>query len=72
MATNSQIAFAPLGKTIVVAAAAAAHAGTAAPATGTWFVGDRVQNSVPTAGQPKAWSCNVSGTPGTWVSEGKL
>ena len=46
--------------------------GTAAPASGTWFVGDRVQNSVPTVGQPKAWSCTVSGTPGTWVSEGNL
>ena len=33
MSTNSQIAFAPLGKTIVVAAAAAAPAGIQAPVT---------------------------------------
>ena len=33
MATNSQIAFAPLGKTIVVAAAATAPAGIQAPVT---------------------------------------
>ena len=46
--------------------------GTAAPASGTWFAGDRVENSVPTVGQPKAWRCTVSGTPGTWVSEGNL
>ncbi len=46
--------------------------GTAAPTTGTWTVGNRVINSVPTVGQPKAWTCTVGGTPGTWVSEGNL
>ena len=46
--------------------------GTAAPTTGTWVVGDRVVNRVPTVGQPKAWSCTVAGAPGTWVSEGNL
>lgn len=45
---------------------------TAAPVTGTWVVGDRVINSVPTVGQPKAWVCTVAGTPGTWISEGNL
>lgn len=44
----------------------------AAPTTLTWAVGDRVVNSVPAVGQPKAWVCTVAGTPGTWVSEGNL
>ena len=44
----------------------------AAPTVGSWLVGDRVQNSVPTVGQPKGWLCTVAGTPGTWVSEGNL
>lgn len=46
--------------------------GTAAPVAGTWSIGDRVINSVPTVGQPKAWVCTVAGAPGTWVSEGNL
>lgn len=46
--------------------------GTSAPTGGTFAVGARVINVVPTAGQPKAWSCTVAGTPGTWVSEGNL
>lgn len=45
---------------------------TEAPTTGTWAVGDRVVNSTPAVGQPKAWVCTVAGTPGTWVSEGNL
>ena len=43
-----------------------------APTTGTWYQGDRVINSSPAVGNPKAWTCTVSGTPGTWVSEGNL
>lgn len=46
--------------------------GPAAPTTGTWAKGDRIVNTSPTVGQPKAWSCTVAGTPGTWVSEGNL
>ena len=46
--------------------------GTAAPVAGLWRLGDRVINSAPTVGQPKAWVCTVAGTPGTWVSEGNL
>lgn len=46
--------------------------GIAVPSAGTWTVGDRVVNSVPTVGQPKAWSCTAAGTPGTWSSEGNL
>ncbi len=45
---------------------------SAAPAAGTWVQGDRAINSVPAAGQPKSWVCTVSGSPGTWVSEGNL
>jgi hypothetical protein len=45
---------------------------TAAPTTGTWAVGDFVQNSVPSVGQPKGWLCTVAGNPGTWVSTGNL
>jgi hypothetical protein len=45
---------------------------TAAPTTGTWRVGDHVENSTPAVGQPKGWWCTVAGTPGTWVSEGNL
>jgi parallel beta-helix repeat protein len=45
---------------------------TAAPASGTWAVGDRVFNQVPAVGQPKGWLCTVAGTPGTWVAEDAL
>lgn len=44
----------------------------AAPGTGTWAVGDRVEQSVPAVGSPKGWRCTVAGSPGTWVSEGNL
>jgi hypothetical protein len=46
--------------------------GSAIPTSLQWQVGDRVVNSTPTVGQPKAWVCTVAGTPGTWVSEGNL
>lgn len=46
--------------------------GTAIPTSLTWTKGDRVINSNPTVGSPKSWICTVSGTPGTWVSEGNL
>jgi hypothetical protein len=45
---------------------------TASPTTGTWTQGDKVFNQQPSVGQPKGWVCTVSGTPGTWVSEGNL
>lgn len=44
----------------------------AAPVAGYWRRGDRVIRLTPAAGQPKAWTCTVAGTPGTWVSEGNL
>jgi hypothetical protein len=46
--------------------------GTTTPATLRYEAGDRVIQQTPTVGQPKAWSCTVAGTPGTWVSEGNL
>jgi hypothetical protein len=46
--------------------------GTAAPAAGSWLVGDICKNSAPAVGQPKGWVCTVAGSPGTWVSEGNL
>lgn len=45
---------------------------TAAPTTGTWPIGSKVFNSVPSVGAPKGWVCTVAGSPGTWVSEGNL
>lgn len=44
----------------------------AVPANGTGYVGARVGNVKPTVGQPKGWQCTVTGSPGTWVSEGDL
>jgi hypothetical protein len=46
--------------------------GIAAPTVNTWVAGDRVVNGTPAVGSPKAWTCTVGGTPGTWVSEGNL
>ena len=41
-------------------------AGAAAPAIGTWAIGDMVINRTPTAGAPSGWVCVTAGTPGTW------
>jgi hypothetical protein len=48
----------------------AAAAPSSAEFTGA--VGDRTVRVPPAVGQPKAWSCTVAGTPGTWTSEGNL
>jgi len=53
----------PLSKTTVL---------TTAPTSGAWVKGDRCINTNPVVGQPKAWTCTVAGTPGTWISEGNL
>lgn len=45
---------------------------TAAPAAGSWDIGDTSVNSAPAIGQPKGWMCTLAGTPGTWVSTGNL
>lgn len=49
-------------------------AATAAPTTGTWAQGDKVENSAPVeAGAASSkyvvigWVCVVAGTPGTWL-----
>lgn len=41
--------------------------GTAAPTTGTYRQGDRVDNATPSAGSPIGWVCVAAGTPGTWA-----
>lgn len=40
--------------------------GNAIPTTGTWFQGDKVLNTAPTAGGASYWQCTTAGTPGTW------
>lgn len=45
---------------------------TAVPTTLAYLIGDVVFNTNPVVGQPKGWTCTVSGTPGTWVSQGNL
>lgn len=44
----------------------------APPSTGPWVRGDKIFNNAPAVGSPKGWVCTISGTPGTWVSEGNL
>lgn len=45
---------------------------SSAPTTGFWDIGERVINSAPATGQPKAWTCNAAGAPGVYsfLSEG--
>ena len=51
-------------------------AAAAMPAAGSWKIGRRVVNSVPTIGQPKAWQRITTGSGNVlntdWVSEGNL
>ena len=42
------------------------------PTQGNNVQGEIVKNMAPAIGQPKGWVCTVSGSPGTWVSEGNL
>jgi hypothetical protein len=46
--------------------------GTAAPTTGTWLRGDRVDNLNPSAGGFVGWVCTTGGTPGTWKGYGAI
>lgn len=46
------------------------NAYNAAPATGTWAVGDVVYNSAPAAGGTEGFMCTTAGTPGTWKTFG--
>lgn len=49
-----------------------ANLGSTPPTIGNWTKGRRIINVSPTVGQPKAWVCTATGTPGTWISEGNL
>lgn len=44
--------------------------GTAAPASGTWKVGDIVWKTNPAATGPLGFLCSAAGTPGTWQNIG--
>lgn len=46
--------------------------GTAAPASGTWAVGDIVWQSDSAAGGYVGWYCTTAGTPGTWKQFGAI
>ena len=46
--------------------------GSAPPASGQWFAGDVVENSVPIAGDFMGWVCTASGSPGTWKGFGQI
>jgi len=45
---------------------------TAAPAAGTWIVGQKVYSSAPAAGGYMGWVCVTAGTPGTWKGFGAI
>lgn len=45
---------------------------SAAPATGTWSVGDIVYNSAPASAGYIGFVCTVAGTPGTWKTFGLI
>ena len=45
---------------------------SAAPTTGTWGVGDIIQNTIPSAGGNIGWVCVTAGTPGTWKTFGTI
>jgi hypothetical protein len=46
--------------------------GSAAPASGTWAVGDKVWSNLPSAGGSVGWVCTTAGTPGTWKTFGAI
>ncbi len=45
---------------------------TAAPTTGSGYVGDIVWNTAPSAGSYIGWVCTTSGAPGTWKTFGPI
>lgn len=45
---------------------------SAAPTSGRWAVGEKVYNSVPTAGGNIGWVCVTAGSPGTWKTFGTI
>lgn len=46
--------------------------GSAAPTSGTYKLGDRVINTVPSASGNIGWVCVTAGTPGTWKEFGTI
>ena len=46
--------------------------GSAAPAAGSWKVGDVVMHTDPTAAGSIGWVCTAAGTPGTWKTFGAI
>lgn len=46
--------------------------GSAAPTTGTWQLGARVERLYPQAGSNLGWVCVVAGSPGTWRTYGSV
>lgn len=44
----------------------------AAPATGTWYAGQRIYDFSPTPGANEGWICTTAGTPGTWKNFGTI
>lgn len=46
--------------------------GSAAPASGTWAVGDIVYNTAPAASGYVGWVCVTAGSPGTWRGFGLI
>lgn len=63
----------PLGYWIGAGSAGRYHGnGTAAPTTGEWARGDRINNASPSAGGFAGWICTTAGTPGTWKGFGAI
>jgi hypothetical protein len=48
------------------------YSASAAPLTGTYYLGDIVYNNAPTSGGYIGWVCTVAGTPGTWKTFGLI
>jgi len=46
--------------------------GAAAPAAGTWHIGDRVINTAPASSGYLGWVCTADGVPGTWRGFGVI
>jgi hypothetical protein len=44
----------------------------AVPVAGTFAVGDKCWNTIPSAGGTPGWVCTTAGTPGTWKEMANL
>lgn len=65
-ATNVQTAIQEVRDEAAPVALGFTTSGTAAPASGTWAVGDTCKNTAPADGEAAFWICTAAGTPGTW------